>query len=317
MDILASVFFVVAAGWLLIALMYAVLAMTFLRIRARGNLDSIYEEDFGRVRLFGNVHLNFGWLLRRYIQHMMRGDRPASVAGLTRFMTREERRVAMEVLLGIEPIVQRGKLQKGSLSHVDSAPEKDLDLEAPSSPIAADSSAGALDENPTCSICLGDYEDADESSGAIFQSKTCPHRFHSECILDWLQRQANLECPCCRFPMVDEENVWKTVKRIRKERRKQLKKERRAQRRKQGGVVEAHPTEVPERTESSSSSSSSTDDSEFDAEAVVMESLSLRSSSSSSTAGAELESQIERQPPTTPSSASNSGDGVDDRFITL
>jgi hypothetical protein len=115
--------------------------------------------------------------------------------------------------------------------------------------------------------------------------------------------------------MVDEEDVWKSVKRIRKERRKQLKRERRAQRRKQGGAAQTHPTEAPESTESASSSS--TDDSEGDAGAVVLASLSLRSPSSSSIAGADPESPIERQAATTPSSPTRSGRDVNDRVITL
>lgn len=33
------------------------------------------------------------------------------------------------------------------------------------------------------------------------------------------------ECPCCRDPLVSDEEVWETVKRLRRERRRQLCKE--------------------------------------------------------------------------------------------
>jgi Ring finger domain len=306
MDILASVFFVVAAAWLLIALLYAVLAMTFLRIRVRGNLDRIYDEDFGRVRLFGNVHLRFGWVLRRYIQHMLRSERQGggSMASLTRFMTRDERRTAMKVVLGIDFAASRrgGKCAAvepppAAATEVDSSqpPVKESDVEAPSSPVQGDS---LLDEEPVCSICLGEYEDDDhEEAGAIFQSTTCPHRFHSDCILDWLQRQANLECPCCRIPMVDEDDVWRAVKRIRRDRKKELKRERRAKQRKQrgeGAPPQPQSSMMPDSTESSSSSL--TDDSEGDAGIVTLPDGSAPSRQSlSSTCGGDVESQIRHE----------------------
>jgi len=223
MDVLASVFFVVAAGWLLVALLYALLALTFLRIRARGNLDRIYDEDFGRVYIYGTWYLPLGCILRRYIQHMLRSDQPSSSSGrgsISRFMTRDERRAAMEVLLRI-PHTDRTSSPSKRKERAESL-EKDVDCEAPTSPHNHNAS---FDERPVCSICLGSYEE-DDTAASVLQSVTCPHRFHNECILDWLQRQANLECPCCRLPMVSEVDVWTTVKRNRKERRKQLRRER-------------------------------------------------------------------------------------------
>lgn len=311
MDILASVFFVVAAAWLLIALLYAVLAMTFLRIRARGNLDRIYDEDFGRVRLFGNVHLRFGWLLRPYIRHMMREGGGGSMASLTRFMTRDERRTAMKAVLGIDfASSRRGKCASAKTPAADlevPQPDKACDMEAPSSPAQGDS---LLDEEPVCSICLGEYEEDDEA-GAVFQSKTCPHRFHSDCILDWLQRQANLECPCCRIPMVDEDDVWKAVKRIRRERKKQLKRERRAKTRKQRGDGEQQQqpgAPMPDTTESSSSSL--TEESEGDAGIVALTDGSAPSLQSLSAAcGGDVENQLQLQ--TAPSTA----DGEDESHV--
>jgi hypothetical protein len=64
-----------------------------------------------------------------------------------------------------------------------------------------------------------------EPNDQVFTSNACSHRFHKDCIMDWLQRRANTECPCCREPMVSDENVWQIVKELRKERRKLFRQE--------------------------------------------------------------------------------------------
>ena len=51
----------------------------------------------------------------------------------------------------------------------------------------------------------------------VYVSKTCTHQFHSECILNWLERGNNTECPICRVPMVTDDEVWSTVKELRKQ----------------------------------------------------------------------------------------------------
>lgn len=72
MDILAAAFFVVAGAWLLVALVYSSLVLIFLRLRARGELGNIYEEDFGRLYLCGRrgqeggCYLPLGRIFRRY-----------------------------------------------------------------------------------------------------------------------------------------------------------------------------------------------------------------------------------------------------------
>ena len=43
--------------------------------------------------------------------------------------------------------------------------------------------------------------------------------------MDWLERRANTECPCCRVSMVSDEAVWKMVKRLRRERQRKLRLE--------------------------------------------------------------------------------------------
>jgi hypothetical protein len=124
MDILAAVFFVVAGVWLVLAMSYSCMIVVFLRMRARGQLDAIYDEDFGRIFLppwtnnNGNYRLYIptGCIFRRYMHHLQQEQRrqsssssssspspssrtDAEVAAAARYMTTEERRRAMEVLL--------------------------------------------------------------------------------------------------------------------------------------------------------------------------------------------------------------------------
>lgn len=47
--------------------------------------------------------------------------------------------------------------------------------------------------------------------------------------MDWLERRANTECPCCRTRLISDEDVWKTVQKMRRERRRQIRKENRGQ----------------------------------------------------------------------------------------
>lgn len=118
-----------------------------------------------------------------------------------------------------------------------------------------------LDELPICSICLGPYDDDDgeeeqnhpsssakslgaprpatttttttASDSTIFQSSTCIHQFHMECILNWLQRKTNVECPCCRVPMIHDKEVWKTIQQLRKQKLRAMQKQQRKQREQQ------------------------------------------------------------------------------------
>lgn len=80
---------------------------------------------------------------------------------------------------------------------------------------------------PICSICLGELgmDEENDGMGKTFSAITCTHAYHEPCILAWLQRRSNTECPCCRVPLVSEEEVWSTVKRLRQEKRKRLRME--------------------------------------------------------------------------------------------
>lgn len=44
----------------------------------------------------------------------------------------------------------------------------------------------------TCTICLERLEES------IYAVKKCGHRFHYNCIRDWLQAQVISSCPICR-----------------------------------------------------------------------------------------------------------------------
>jgi hypothetical protein len=192
MEILAAVFFVVAGTWLILALMYSCLVLWFLRLRSRGEIDRIYEEDFGRIYIYGDFYLPLGCMFRRYIQHLQNENNPRP----HQYMTLPERRKAMNRLLH---------------QHKRSATAEDIE--------GGDDDGDDPEEN-VCSICLACYE----SSDVVFRSDACQHQFHWDCLLDWLQRPGTTECPCCRIPLVGEENVWNTVRQVRKEKKREVRK---------------------------------------------------------------------------------------------
>jgi hypothetical protein len=227
MDILSVTFFAVAGAWLLAALFYSIMILIFLRLRANGQLSNIYDENFGRVYLCGsNLYIPFGWLFRRYARHLqIDEERPNS----TKIMTVEERRAAMERLLLKKPKQQQQQRQETlCVASAKESPHfntnKPVDATNVQERIKNDSEEDNDDdttEGPMCSICLGRYETCDR----IFHGPQCSHEFHENCILDWLQRIGKIECPCCRIAIVHEEEVWKTVKALRKEKKKRQQQE--------------------------------------------------------------------------------------------
>mmetsp|Transcript_18549 Transcript_18549/g.21127 ORF Transcript_18549/g.21127 Transcript_18549/m.21127 type:complete len:285 (-) Transcript_18549:88-942(-) len=52
-----------------------------------------------------------------------------------------------------------------------------------------------------CAICLCPYDVGDTIVWSC--NKTCNHAFHDECIVPWLVKQQNGECPCCRSQFTD------------------------------------------------------------------------------------------------------------------
>jgi len=55
---------------------------------------------------------------------------------------------------------------------------------------------------------------------------TCPHRFHHDCLLDWLTRRCNTACPCCRRDLISNDDVWDVHQEKGRERRRKRRKER-------------------------------------------------------------------------------------------
>ncbi len=49
-----------------------------------------------------------------------------------------------------------------------------------------------LADNKDCTVCLMEFEKTDK-----IRMTVCYHVFHSECLLDWLKKNAN--CPFCRL----------------------------------------------------------------------------------------------------------------------
>lgn len=251
MDILAAIFFVVAGIWLVLAMGYSCMIVVFLRMRARGQLDAIYDEDFGRIYLPCTNNSNYrlyiptGCIFRRYMHHLQQEQRrqpsssssssrtDAEVVVAARYMTTEERRKAMEVLLWEEPDTQKAVHScKGPVELPVAVPEAHVAVPESSEPTNTDVDTGnATDqadsdleegEGPVCLICLDEFTAPDAT---VLQSPTCSHLYHKDCIMDWLQRQGTRECPGCRVAMITEDEVWEMVQKLRKERRTQLRRD--------------------------------------------------------------------------------------------
>lgn len=196
MNILAACFFALAGTWLVFALLYSCFVLVFLRLRSLGRLDDPYSDEFGRIYIFSTpLYIPCGCLFRRYLSQL-RAEQPP-----LRYMTTEERRTAMEELLGQH---KRHKSDKSCCELPDSNEDShDND-----------------DEAPMCSICLGDYEESDQP----YSVPTCSHDFHKACLLDWLQRPNNNGCPCCRVEIINEDTLYEFIRSRRRELRKQKRK---------------------------------------------------------------------------------------------
>ena len=57
----------------------------------------------------------------------------------------------------------------------------------------------SVNENLQCSVCLDDFEVGSEA-----KEMPCKHRFHSGCILPWLELHSS--CPVCRFQLPADES---------------------------------------------------------------------------------------------------------------
>merc|ERR1711862_27376 len=67
-------------------------------------------------------------------------------------------------------------------------------------------------QNFCCSICLADYKVGDII--AYSENKECCHKFHKECIMQWLiMKKQNTKCPCCRryYINLEQRNMLQSI----------------------------------------------------------------------------------------------------------
>jgi hypothetical protein len=100
--------------------------------------------------------------LRRYVRHVSpRSELPP------RYMTREERRQAMEVLLS-------GPTSNKNSSPSEVTDSKEIIEQDEADEMEGDCEVASSGDEPVCSICLGGYNDEMD----VLVSQTCPHQFH-------------------------------------------------------------------------------------------------------------------------------------------
>ena len=158
-DVLVATFFLIAAGWLFMAIIYSIIILIILRLQSRGELD-IYDENFGRLFCCNDrFSINFSFILRRYAIQLEQEQQRRALAGIAggniseadvtrrvRIMTRDERRLAIETLL----LVPSEKAVK-VVEHREEKPCPTL------SSTSTDRDSNTSTEGPLCSICLGEY----------------------------------------------------------------------------------------------------------------------------------------------------------------
>lgn len=142
-DVLVAALFLIAAGWLVLAIIYSVLILIVVRMRARGEFD-IYDENFGRLFLLGTrCYIPLGCILRRHVVAMQSRNRRQSL----HIMTREERRRAMELIL----------TQSGDREQDEEKSEEAGISERPVEEVGYRDEISESNDEPMCSICLMEY----------------------------------------------------------------------------------------------------------------------------------------------------------------
>lgn len=150
------------------------------------------------------------------------------------FMTRIERRTAVEILLLQQQLLLRN-------SSVNDDIDDDNSLSFPYSVRIDVADDDKSSRKPICNICLEEYTNDIRKDDVIVKllsvetisvvaatsyfneimdmryiPSTCNHHFHMGCIIDWLQlQQSHNDCPCCKIPLLLEDDVWQIAKQIR------------------------------------------------------------------------------------------------------
>ena len=83
---------------------------------------------------------------------------------------------------------------------------------------ASQTTVCSLEFDSLCSICLCEYQHLDI---VVCKPNICPHRFHDECLLEWLEVHNNTQCPCCRAHLVENEDVVEAFKRLQQQQQQQ------------------------------------------------------------------------------------------------
>lgn len=168
LNFLGAAFFFIAAGWLVLALLYSVLVLIVVRLRARGQLD-VYDENFGRFYLLGTrCYIPLGCVLRRYVIALNHEENAGGDPATVRLMTREERRMAVELLLASdeenvpisgdsvstsenneEEVVLSNETDSEEIGHADQFAEAKIEEEHGMDDASSD--------EPVCTICLAEY----------------------------------------------------------------------------------------------------------------------------------------------------------------
>jgi len=66
--------------------------------------------------------------------------------------------------------------------------------------------SSGVGDSLSCPICLDDYC----GDQLVVSSSRCNHIFHKDCVLEWLEKHET--CPCCRIPLVTQNEIIKAVK---------------------------------------------------------------------------------------------------------
>ena len=74
-------------------------------------------------------------------------------------------------------------------------------------------------------LLLLNVSDAEPGDIYVTSPNICTHRFHHDCLLDWLTRRCNTACPCCRRDLISNDDVWDIHQQKGRERRRKRRKE--------------------------------------------------------------------------------------------